>query len=80
MDDNISKVECCDVTPFDYEQYELKFEHYISDDRTGRRIKLEEPIVIRCVSPVSNHSPYSYSQNEIIHKMIWEMEHKLKDL
>ena len=69
--------ECCDVTSLNYEQYELRFDHYITDERTGKRIKLEEPIVVRGMVPVSRTYSPSYIKNETIERMIYELRHKL---
>ena len=79
MDDKKPLQECCDVTPLNYEQYELRFDHYISDERTGKRIKLEEPIVVRGMVPVSRTYSPTYVKSEIIQRMIWEMNHKLRE-
>lgn len=73
MEDEKNLVECCDVTPLSYEQYELRFDHYLTDERTGKRIKLEEPITVRGVVPVSRTFNPTYLKNEIIERMIWEM-------
>ena len=35
MDEHVC--ECRDVTPLNYEQFELRFDHYITDERTGKR-------------------------------------------
>ena len=69
--------ECCDVTPLSFEQYEIRFDHYISDERTGKKIRIEEPITMRSVVTVSaKHSP-AYLKNEIIERMIFELRRKL---
>jgi len=69
--------ECCDVTPLSYEQYEIRFDHYISDERTGKKIRIEEPLIIRALVPTSkNYSP-AYLKNETIERMIYELRHKL---
>ena len=79
MGDKISLQECCDVTPLNYEQYELRFDHYITDERTGKKIKLEEPIVIRAMVPVSRTYSPTYVKNETLQRMIWEMNHRLME-
>lgn len=71
-------VECCDVTPLDYEQYELRFDHYIADERTGKRIRLEEPLVIKSVVAMTRLHSSAYVKNEIIERMISELYRKLK--
>ena len=80
LDDTAENLlQCCDVTPLHYEQYELRFDHYISDDVTGKRIRLEEPISVRALVPVSKTYRPTYAKNEILQRMIWEMDHKLKE-
>lgn len=77
MDNKKELVECCDVTPLSFEQYELRFEHYFSDERTGKKIRMEEPITVRAVVTSSrNYSP-AYMKNEIIERMLYEIRHKL---
>lgn len=71
--------ECCDVTPLDYEQYELRFDHYIADERTGKRIRLEEPLVIKSVVAISSVHSSAYVKNEIIERMISELTWKLRE-
>ena len=52
---------------------------WTTDERTGKRIKLEEPIVVRGMVPVSRTYSPTYVKNEIIQRMIWEMNHKLRE-
>lgn len=77
MVDKKELLECCDVTPLSYEQYELRFEHYLTDERTGKKIKLEEPLTIRAVVPSVRTFSAAYVKNDIIERMIWELHHKL---
>lgn len=79
LGDKIPLQECCDVTPLNYEQYELRFDHYITDERTGKKIKLEEPIVIRSMVAISRTYSPAYVKNETLQRMIWEMNHKLME-
>ena len=71
--------ECCDVTPLNYEQYELRFDHYITDERTGKKIRLEEPLVVRAVLPTARTYSSAYAKNEIIQRLLYEMNNKLRD-
>ena len=77
MMDNKELQQCCDVTPLNYEQYELRFDHYITDDRTGKKIRLEEPITMRCVVPSARTFNPTYIKGEIIERMLCELRHKL---
>lgn len=77
MDNKKPLQECCDVTPMNYEQYELRFDHYITDERTGKKIKLEEPITMRCVIPSARTFNPTYVKGEIIERMLHELRNKL---
>ena len=70
---------CCDITPLNYEQYEIRFDHFITDERTGKRIKLEEPLVVRAMVPIARTYSPTYVKNEIVQRLIWELNHKLKE-
>lgn len=71
--------ECCDVTPLNYEQFELRFDHYIADEKTGKKIRLEEPLVVRAVLPIARIYSSAYAKNEIIQRLLYEMNDKLKE-
>ena len=76
MDNKKELIECCDVTPLSYDQYELRLDHYISDKRTGKKIRLEEPICVRAVIPVSTKYSPAYIKNETIERMIYELRRR----
>ena len=64
-----------------FEQYELRFDHYISDNKTGKKMRLEEPIIIRSVvSAMARKYDCNpvYVKNEILNRLCWEMRNRME--